>query len=133
MAPYESPASMRYLLAMGYDNRCLVAGILSVFSVDADATQKKVVNSGNATAKGGNGGNAQGAGSQGGNGGSAAAKGGSVFKDKVGQIINSGNATATGGKGGGRPHFASAGVGDPTLLANAREQASNIVRGVVRL
>ena len=26
----ESPASMRYLLGMGYDNRCLVAGILSL-------------------------------------------------------------------------------------------------------
>ena len=26
----ESPASMRYLLEMGYDNRCLVAGILSL-------------------------------------------------------------------------------------------------------
>lgn len=78
----------------------LVAGLFSLFCVDADATQKKVVNSGNATAKGGNGGSAQGTGSQGGNGGSAAAKGGSIFKDKVGQIINSGNASATGGNGG---------------------------------
>jgi alanyl-tRNA synthetase len=42
-------------------------------------------------------------------------------------------AASTGGKGGGRPHFASAGVGDATLLANARAQASNIVRGVVKV
>jgi hypothetical protein len=78
----------------------LVAGLFSLICVDADATQKKVVNSGNATAKGGNGGNAQGAGSQGGNGGSASAKGGSVITDKAGQVINSGNASATGGSGG---------------------------------
>jgi alanyl-tRNA synthetase len=32
-----------------------------------------------------------------------------------------------------RPHFASAGVGDATLLANARAQASNIVKGVVKV
>ena len=41
-------------------------------------------------------------------------------------------AASTGGKGGGRPHFASAGVGDAALLANARAQASTIVRGVVK-
>ncbi len=41
-------------------------------------------------------------------------------------------AASTGGKGGGRPHFASAGVGDAALLANARAQAGTIVRGVVK-
>jgi hypothetical protein len=80
----------------------LVASILSIFCVDAEALppKKGVFNSGNATAKGGNGGNAQGAGAKGGNGGSAAAKAGSILTDKSGTIINSGNATAVGGNGG---------------------------------
>ena len=37
-------------------------------------------------------------------------------------------ARATGGKGGGRPHFASAGVGDPTKLGDARARTPEIVR-----
>ena len=84
----------------------LVAGIAAMLSLDAAASPKilvpppKVVNSGNATAKGGNGGSAQGQGSQGGNGGSAAAKGGSVLIPKVGTVVNSGNASASGGNGG---------------------------------
>jgi hypothetical protein len=77
-----------------------VAAIISVCSIDADASAKKIINSGNATAKGGNGGSASGAGSQGGNGGSAAAKGGTITLPKAGTIINSGNASATGGNGG---------------------------------
>jgi len=37
-------------------------------------------------------------------------------------------ASVTGGKGGGRPHFASAGVGDAAQLPAARQQAPQLVR-----
>ncbi len=37
-------------------------------------------------------------------------------------------ASVTGGRGGGRPHFASAGVGDATQLPAARQQAPRLVR-----
>src|SRR6267378_839348 len=46
---------------------------------------------------------------------------------KAGDIANA-IAKATGGKGGGRPHFASAGVGDPTKLSEARARTPDIVR-----
>ena len=46
---------------------------------------------------------------------------------KAGDIANA-IARATGGKGGGRPHFASAGVGDPTKLGDARARTPEIVR-----
>ena len=49
---------------------------------------------------------------------------------KAGEIANA-IAAVSGGKGGGRPHFASAGVGDPALLARAREQAVDIVKRVL--
>ena len=81
----------------------LVAGLMSMFSVNVDANPKKVINSGNATAKGGNGGNANGTGATGGNGGGAVAVSGGVTtgsKKGSGTVANSGNATATGGNGG---------------------------------
>jgi alanyl-tRNA synthetase len=46
---------------------------------------------------------------------------------KAGDIANA-IAKATGGKGGGRPHFASAGVGDPAKLGEARARTPEIVR-----
>jgi len=46
---------------------------------------------------------------------------------KAGEIVNE-LAASTGGKGGGRPHFASAGVGDATLLSSTRAQTPAIVR-----
>ena len=46
---------------------------------------------------------------------------------KAGEIVNE-LAASTGGKGGGRPHFASAGVGDATLLGATRAQTPAIVR-----
>src|SRR5882672_5077815 len=46
---------------------------------------------------------------------------------KAGDIANAIAAT-TGGKGGGRPHFASAGVGDATKLGEARARTPDIVR-----
>jgi alanyl-tRNA synthetase len=49
---------------------------------------------------------------------------------KAGEIANA-IAAVSGGKGGGRPHFASAGVGDVSRLPEARAQASSIVRRVV--
>jgi len=49
---------------------------------------------------------------------------------KAGEIANA-IAAATGGKGGGRPHFASAGVGDPSKLSDARAQTRDIVRSLV--
>ncbi len=46
---------------------------------------------------------------------------------KAGDIANAIAAT-TGGKGGGRPQFASAGVGDPSKMGEARAQTPRIVR-----
>jgi len=46
---------------------------------------------------------------------------------KAGDIANA-IASTTGGKGGGRPHFASAGVGDPAKLGEARARTPAIVR-----
>jgi len=46
---------------------------------------------------------------------------------KAGDIVNA-IASAAGGKGGGRPHFASAGVGDPTRMDDAKSQTPAIVR-----
>ncbi|HEY6807535.1 MAG TPA: alanine--tRNA ligase, partial [Gemmatimonadales bacterium] len=40
-------------------------------------------------------------------------------------------AAVSGGKGGGRPHFASAGAGDPAKLALARTRAPEIIRGLL--
>jgi alanyl-tRNA synthetase len=45
---------------------------------------------------------------------------------KAGDLANR-IAAVSGGRGGGRPHFASAGTGDPTKLALARERTSAIV------
>jgi alanyl-tRNA synthetase len=50
---------------------------------------------------------------------------------KAGDIANA-IAKATGGKGGGRPHFASAGVGDPAMLGEARARTPDIVRDFAR-
>jgi len=50
---------------------------------------------------------------------------------KAGEIANA-IASATGGKGGGRPHFASAGVGDASKLGEARARTPDIVRGFAR-
>ena len=50
---------------------------------------------------------------------------------KAGDIANA-IAAVAGGKGGGRPHFASAGVGDATKLGLARTQAPAIVEGLLR-
>jgi alanyl-tRNA synthetase len=46
---------------------------------------------------------------------------------KAGEIASA-IAAVTGGKGGGKPHFASAGVGDPEKLPLARERTVEIVR-----
>jgi alanyl-tRNA synthetase len=59
-----------------------------------------------------------------------------VTDDLVGQGVRApeiANAVAAvaGGKGGGRPHFASAGVGDASRIAAARARASAIVRGIL--
>ena len=40
-------------------------------------------------------------------------------------------AVLTGGKGGGRPHFASAGAGDASLIPDAERQAAGIVRDLL--
>ncbi len=45
---------------------------------------------------------------------------------KAGEIVNR-IAAVSGGQGGGRPHFASAGAGDPAKLALAREKTPDIV------
>ncbi len=45
---------------------------------------------------------------------------------KAGEIASA-IAAVSGGKGGGRPHFASAGAGDPAKLGLARERAKDIV------
>ena len=50
---------------------------------------------------------------------------------KAGEIVNA-IAQAVGGKGGGRPHFASAGVGDATQLASTRAQTPTIVKRFVK-
>ena len=50
---------------------------------------------------------------------------------KAGEIVNA-IAQTVGGKGGGRPHFASAGVGDVTLLASTRVQTPTIVKRFVK-
>jgi alanyl-tRNA synthetase len=50
---------------------------------------------------------------------------------RAGDIANA-IAAVTGGKGGGKPHFASAGVGDPAKLPQARAQAAAIVRDLLR-
>src|SRR5204862_381001 len=50
---------------------------------------------------------------------------------KAGEIANAIAAT-TGGKGGGRPHFASAGVGDVNKLGEARARTAAIVREFAR-
>jgi len=50
---------------------------------------------------------------------------------KAGDIANAIAAT-TGGKGGGRPHFASAGVGDPSKMGEARAQTPRIIRELLK-
>jgi alanyl-tRNA synthetase len=45
---------------------------------------------------------------------------------KAGDLVNR-IAAISGGKGGGRPHFASAGAGDPTRLAAVREQTPAVI------
>ena len=50
---------------------------------------------------------------------------------KAGDIANAIAAT-TGGKGGGRPHFASAGVGDVAKMRDARSQTPRIVRELLK-
>jgi alanyl-tRNA synthetase len=50
---------------------------------------------------------------------------------KAGDIANAIAAT-TGGKGGGRPHFASAGIGDVAKLRDARNQTPRIVRELLK-
>jgi len=56
-----------------------------------------------------------------------------VTDDLVAQGVKAGEiaaaiAAVSGGKGGGRPHFASAGAGDPARLGEARAQAPAIVK-----
>ena len=51
---------------------------------------------------------------------------------KAGDIVNA-IATTAGGKGGGRPHFASAGVGDAGRIASTRAQTPSIVKGLIKL
>ncbi len=60
-----------------------------------------------------------------------------VTDDLVSKGVTAGNiataiAAMTGGKGGGRPHFASAGVGDPAKLGEARARTPTIVREILR-
>ena len=45
---------------------------------------------------------------------------------KAGDLVNR-IAAVSGGRGGGRPHFASAGAGDPGRLPEAREAAPGLV------
>jgi alanyl-tRNA synthetase len=45
---------------------------------------------------------------------------------KAGDLVNR-IAAISGGKGGGRPHFASAGAGDPARLADARAQTPAVI------
>src|SRR5205814_500146 len=56
-----------------------------------------------------------------------------VTDDLVAQGVKAGDiaaalAAVSGGKGGGRPHFASAGAGDPAKLGETRAQTAAIVR-----
>ena len=53
-----------------------------------------------------------------------------VTDDLVAQGVKAGDiaAAVSGGKGGGRPHFASAGAGDPAKLGETRAQTVAIVR-----
>ena len=56
-----------------------------------------------------------------------------VTDDLVAQGVKAGDiaaalAAVSGGKGGGRPHFASAGAGDPARLGETRAQTAAIVR-----
>jgi len=50
---------------------------------------------------------------------------------KAGDIVNAIAATV-GGKGGGRPHFASAGVGDAAQLGATRAQTPSIVQRFIK-
>src|SRR2546429_9982828 len=50
---------------------------------------------------------------------------------KAGDIANA-IVAGSGGKGGGRPHFASAGAGDPPKPGLARAQARAVVEGLLR-
>jgi alanyl-tRNA synthetase len=50
---------------------------------------------------------------------------------RAGDIANA-IAAVTGGRGGGKPHFASAGVGDPEKLPQARARAAAIVRELLQ-
>ena len=45
---------------------------------------------------------------------------------KAGELVNQ-IAAVSGGKGGGRPHFASAGAGDPARLGEARRATPGLV------
>jgi alanyl-tRNA synthetase len=59
-----------------------------------------------------------------------------VTDDLISRGIKAGDvatriAAVTGGKGGGRPHFASAGVGDPAKLRDARRETSGIVSALL--
>ena len=59
-----------------------------------------------------------------------------VTDDLVATGIKAGDIAAaiaaeTGGKGGGKPHFASAGVGDPEKLSVAKQRTGAIVRGLL--
>jgi len=47
---------------------------------------------------------------------------------KAGDLVNR-IAALSGGKGGGRPHFASAGAGDPARLSAARSATPELVAG----
>ena len=56
-----------------------------------------------------------------------------VTDDLVAQGVKAGDiaaalAAVSGGKGGGRPHFASAGAGDPAKLGETRAQTAAIVQ-----
>jgi alanyl-tRNA synthetase len=61
-----------------------------------------------------------------------------VTDDLIAQGVQAGDiarafAASTGGKGGGRPHFASAGVGDVALLPSTRGRASHIIKSVLKV
>ena len=46
---------------------------------------------------------------------------------RAGDVVNK-IAEVTGGRGGGRPHFASAGAGDPAKMQDAKDRTPEIVR-----